>query len=99
MAGGKAKPESSVSRELDPGNQTAHTDWDRVSVSVCWSRAKWVVGKNTDMVLQIASRGPHAQNSYTALADPIWTPIFTNALSNGTSYFSDPEWTNYPARF
>ena len=33
-----------------------------------------------------------------------WTPISTNQLNtfvgtNGTSYFSDPQWANYPARF
>jgi hypothetical protein len=38
------------------------------------------------------------------LANPVWTPIGTNTLNNfigtnGTSYFSDPDWTNYPGRF
>jgi hypothetical protein len=33
-----------------------------------------------------------------------WTPVSTNTLiafvgTNGTSYFSDAQWTNYPARF
>ena len=40
----------------------------------------------------------------TNLANSIWTPVGTNTLNifvgtNGTSYFSDPQWTNYPARF
>jgi hypothetical protein len=35
----------------------------------------------------------------TNLANPIWTPVTTNALVNGTNYFSDPNWTNYPNRF
>ena len=40
----------------------------------------------------------------TNLANPVWTPIGTNLLNtvigtNGTSYFSDPQWTNYPGRF
>ena len=40
----------------------------------------------------------------TNLANPGWTPIGTNTLNtfigtNGTSYFSDPDWTNYPGRF
>jgi len=40
----------------------------------------------------------------TNLATPIWTPVGTNTLNtfigtNGTSYFSDPQWTNYPGRF
>jgi hypothetical protein len=40
----------------------------------------------------------------TDLANPVWTSIGTNTLNtfigtNGTSYFSDPDWTNYPGRF
>jgi hypothetical protein len=35
----------------------------------------------------------------TNLANPLWQPVATNALSGGTARFSDPEWTNYPARF
>ncbi len=35
----------------------------------------------------------------TNLVKPIWTPVATNALTNGTSTFRDPQWTNYPARF
>jgi hypothetical protein len=33
------------------------------------------------------------------LANSIWTPVQTNALVNGSFYFSDPQWTNYPGRF
>ena len=40
----------------------------------------------------------------TDFANPVWQPVQTNTLNtfigtNGTSYFSDPQWTNYPARF
>jgi len=40
----------------------------------------------------------------TNLANPVWTSVSTNTLNsfigtNGTSYFSDPQWTNYPGRF
>jgi len=35
----------------------------------------------------------------TNLADPIWSPVGTNTLTSGLSYFSDPQWTNYPGRF
>ena len=34
----------------------------------------------------------------TDLANPIWTPVGTNTLTGGSSYFSDPEWTNHPTR-
>ena len=32
-------------------------------------------------------------------ANPIWFPAGTNTLTGGPVYFSDPQWTNYPARF
>lgn len=35
----------------------------------------------------------------TNLANPTWIPVATNVLNNGTNYFSDPQWTNYPDRF
>jgi hypothetical protein len=40
----------------------------------------------------------------TNLSNPVWSPVATNTLNtfigtNGTSYFSDPQWTNYPGRF
>ena len=35
----------------------------------------------------------------TNLADPVWTPVRTNTLTGGSSYFSDPDTTNYPGRF
>jgi len=35
----------------------------------------------------------------TNLANAIWTTLQTCTLTNGSIYFSDPQWTNYPARF
>ncbi len=32
-------------------------------------------------------------------ANPVWSPVATNTLPDGTSYFSDPHWTNYTRRF
>jgi len=29
----------------------------------------------------------------------LWSPLSTNVLAGGSDYFSDPGWTNYPARF
>jgi len=34
-----------------------------------------------------------------SLANPIWSPVATNTLTGGSSYFSDPQWSNYPGRF
>jgi uncharacterized repeat protein (TIGR03803 family) len=33
------------------------------------------------------------------LISPDWLPVQTNTLNGGTSYFSDPAWTNYSSRF
>ena len=33
------------------------------------------------------------------LTAPTWSPVATNTLTGGTSYFSDPGWTNSPRRF
>ncbi len=35
----------------------------------------------------------------TDLPNPVWQPVQTNTLTDGTAYFSDPQWTNFPARF
>jgi hypothetical protein len=35
----------------------------------------------------------------TNLASASWTTLQTCALTNGSIYFSDPTWTNYPGRF
>jgi len=35
----------------------------------------------------------------TDLANPSWIPLKTNILTGGSSYFSDPQWTNFPGRF
>jgi len=35
----------------------------------------------------------------TNMAEPVWQPLQTNALTDGVSYFSDAQWTNSPFRF
>jgi len=35
----------------------------------------------------------------TNLSNPVWSPVSTNSLLNGTNCFCDPSWTNYPNRF
>ncbi|MGA2248403.1 MAG: leucine-rich repeat domain-containing protein [Verrucomicrobiota bacterium] len=46
-----------------------------------------------------ATNLPIVVDACTNLAYPMWQPLRTNGLVNGTNYFSDPNWTNYPARF
>ena len=36
---------------------------------------------------------------FSDLAKPEWSPVGTNTLAGGLSYFSDSQWTNHPARF
>jgi hypothetical protein len=35
----------------------------------------------------------------TNLDHPLWSPVSTNTLTGGSSYFNDPQWTNYARRF
>ena len=35
----------------------------------------------------------------TNLAQMTWRPVATNTLTSGASYFSDPQWTNFPGRY
>jgi hypothetical protein len=42
---------------------------------------------------------PIVVETCTNLANPTWIPLATNTLTSGSSYFSDPAWTNYPSRF
>jgi hypothetical protein len=35
----------------------------------------------------------------TNLASPVWVPLQTITLTNGSFYFSDPEWTNHSSRY
>jgi hypothetical protein len=35
----------------------------------------------------------------TNLTQPLWQPVQTNTLTNATAYYSDPQWSNYPARY
>lgn len=29
---------------------------------------------------------------------PVWFPVGTNTLADGSAYFSDPDWVNHPVR-
>jgi hypothetical protein len=35
----------------------------------------------------------------TDLAHPTWSAVATDTLTDGSAYFSDPDWQNYPRRF
>ncbi|HKW30193.1 MAG TPA: leucine-rich repeat protein [Verrucomicrobiae bacterium] len=42
---------------------------------------------------------PIVVGACTNLAHPMWAPLFTGTLTNGSLYFSDPAWGSYPGRF
>ena len=42
---------------------------------------------------------PVVVEACTNPANHSWSPVQTNALTDGWSYFSDPQWANSPARF
>lgn len=46
-----------------------------------------------------ATNVPVVVEAATNLANPIWVPIATNALTIGSCFFSDPQWTDYSSRF
>jgi hypothetical protein len=50
-------------------------------------------------IISWATNIPVVVEACTNLGNPTWYPLQTNTLTNGSSYFSDPQWTNYPARF
>ena len=41
---------------------------------------------------------PIVVDACTNLTNPAWSPLQNCTLTNGSLYFSDPGWTNYPAR-
>ena len=51
------------------------------------------------LALLLAAFTTPAFSQSASLANPVWSPLETNTLSNGSHYFSDPQWTNYPVRF
>jgi len=50
-------------------------------------------------IISWAANIPVVVETCTNLANPVWSPLKTNTLTGGWAYFSDPQWTNYRARF
>jgi hypothetical protein len=42
---------------------------------------------------------PVVVEACTNPANPTWIPLLAGTLTNGSLYFSDPAWANYPERF
>jgi len=41
---------------------------------------------------------PIVVDACTNLASPVWQPLQSCTLTNGSVYFCDSKWTNYPTR-
>lgn len=54
---------------------------------------------NFDFTVSWATNRSVVVEATANLADPIWTPVATNTLTSGAFHFSDPQWTDYPARY
>ena len=42
---------------------------------------------------------PIVVEACTNLANPVWMPLQSMTLTNGLVYFTDTNWSNYPARY
>jgi hypothetical protein len=58
-----------------------------------------VLNNQFGFTISWATNVPVVVEASADLSNPVWTPVATNTLSNGTSSFTDPDWTNYPNRF
>ena len=56
-----------------------------------------VISKAFNFTISWATNTAMVVEASTNLQD--WTPVITNTLVNGTNYFSDSSYTNYPKRF
>ncbi|MEI7938581.1 MAG: leucine-rich repeat protein [Verrucomicrobiota bacterium] len=50
-------------------------------------------------IISWATNIPVVVEACTNLANSAWSPVGTNTLTDGSYYFSDPQWTNYARRF
>jgi hypothetical protein len=63
----------------------------RASFGVRTNRFGFDIAGSSNLVLVV--------EACTNLANPLWSPVGTNTLTSGSSYFSDPRWTNLTRRF
>jgi hypothetical protein len=50
-------------------------------------------------IISWATNIPVVVEACTNLVNPTWSPLGTNSLTGGWSYFSDPQWAKYADRF
>ena len=65
----------------------------------CTARGSGIRSYGFAFTISWATNVPVVVEASANLANPVWVPLRTNALTGGWSYFFDPKWTNYPSRF
>jgi hypothetical protein len=90
------------------------TGWDQFSAATGLSTAFWflpnplilnfepsfgVQSNRFGFLISWATNVLVVVEASTTLGTPTWSPISTNTLTAGSSYFSDPQWTNHSSRF
>jgi hypothetical protein len=81
------------------------TGWPIASLGipeVLWNPQAQGAGVRTNsfgFIITGTTNIPLVVEACTNLTNARWTPLQTCTLTNGSIYFSDPQWTNYPTRF
>jgi hypothetical protein len=90
------------------------TGWDQFSAATGLSTAFWFLPKplilnfapsfgvqsnRFGFLISWATNVLVVVEASTTLGTPTWSPISTNTLTAGSSYFSDSQWTNHSRRF
>jgi hypothetical protein len=70
-----------------------------LSTPLILERSAGVQTNTFGFIISWATNAAVVVEATSSLAEPSWSPVSTNTLSDGWSYFSDPEWTNYSSRF
>jgi hypothetical protein len=84
-----------------PGTRGWHTPFAGLPVAV-WNPKAQSLGVRTNWFgfnITGTPNIPIGVVASTNLSGAAWTLLLSGTLTNGSIYFSDPAWTNYPARF
>jgi hypothetical protein len=91
---------NNVSVYYVPGT-TGWDQWVSPPPAVLWNPQAQTIGVRTNQFgfnITGSSNLVVVAEACTNLAHPVWSPVGTSTLTSGSSYFSDPQWTNYPTR-
>jgi hypothetical protein len=78
---------------------TFTTNDGTIIVTRCTGLSGDVTIPDTINSLPVTSTGDGAFDNCVNLTNPFRSPLQPKTLSGDSLYFSDPTWTNYPARF